>query len=101
MVNDFIFPLPLPVHIVFSIVGAVFFLIQYARKKYLYHLLVALAIPSTLLVYFCTNKLTFMLLGIEEAIMLILIFVFNSKAKKADEQKSEKVNEVSDEDSNS
>lgn len=101
MSNDFMFPFPLPFHIIFSIVGVIFFLIQYARKKLVYQLLVAFAIPSTLLVYFCNDKLTFTLLGLEELIMLILICVFLAKAKKLEDDKKEKTEEVSDENSNS
>lgn len=99
MANDFIFPFPLPFHVIFSIVGALFFLIQYARKKYVYMLLVAFAIPSTLLVYFCTDKLSFTLLGLEELILLILIFVFSAKSKKLEE--AQKAKEVSNENNNS
>lgn len=100
MINDFIFPFPLPFHIIISIVSVVFFLIQYSRKKYVYLLLLVFAIPSTLLVYFCRDKLTFTLLGIEEFVMLALIFVYIAKAKKQTEKRTEKVSEVSDENSN-
>lgn len=98
--NNYIFPLPFPAHLTFVIIGFLFFALMYARKKYVYHLLLAIAIPSTMLVYACQgSKLFYYLLGIEELILIVLIFVFiavqkRKLAKKEDENKKVTVNKT-------
>ena len=75
MNTNYVFPMPLPMHIVFCIIGLAFFLLQYYRKRYTYYLLLAFAIPSTLLIYFCKTDISYTILGIEEFILFILIIV--------------------------
>lgn len=98
MPNDYLFPFPLGFHIIFSVLGALIFLIQYVRKKYAYQLLMAFAIPSTLLVYFCKTETTFMILGIEELVILLLVIIFIFRAKKIEEkkEKEEKASKASE-----
>ena len=102
--NNYIFPLPLTAHIIFSIVGLFFFGYLYLRKKYLYHLLLAIAIPSTLLIYACYgNKILFFLFGLEQFILIVSIFVsiITLKLKQSKERKalSTQNTEENDEDS--
>ena len=108
MSTNYIFPLPFPVHIGFCIIGLLFFIIQYNRKKYIYQLLLAIAIPSTLLVYICRSDTAFMIFGLEELILFILIMVsiFITKKRLAKEEKEamkslDKNSEADNENSNS
>ena len=108
MSTNYIFPLPFPVHIGFCIIGLLFFIIKYNRKKYIYQLLLAIAIPSTLLVYICRSDTAFMIFGLEELILFILIMVsiFITKKRLAKEEKEamkslDKNSEADNENSNS
>lgn len=82
METNYLFPLPIPVHIIFCIVGVLFFAMQYYRKKYTYHLLLTFAIPSTLLIYACSSDMAYTILGFEELILFILILVSIALTKK-------------------
>ncbi|MEG0614269.1 MAG: hypothetical protein RR540_00825 [Oscillospiraceae bacterium] len=101
MTPGIIFPLPLPIHIIFCVISLVFFIIQYMRKKNAYLLLLAIAIPSTLLIYVCKTNLMYGLLGIEEFVLLVLIIIGIARSKKkTDKNTAEKVlieTETSDE----
>lgn len=94
--NNYVFPLPVPAHIVFSIIGFIFFMFMYFRKKYVYHLLLSLAIPSTLLIYLCKgSKLLYSLFGLEQLILIILIFVFIVVAKRKETKTQNSQNKAS------
>ena len=45
------FPLPLAYHIVLCVLGCVFFLAQFIRLKKPYQLMMAIAMPASLLIY--------------------------------------------------
>lgn len=70
-----VFPLPLGLHIAFAIVGFIFFFLQYRRKGFTYQLLLMVAIPSTLLIYYCNTEFTFWLLALEELVLIIWMLV--------------------------
>lgn len=91
MTTNFLFPLPFSVHIAFCIISVLFFGLQYYRKKYTYHLLLAIAVPSTLLIYVCKTDWAFTILGLEELVLFILILVslFFLKKKQAKEDAQE------------
>lgn len=84
--TSFVFPLKLPLHIGFCVIGTLLFALQYYRKRQYHQLLLAIAIPSTLLVYTCSTELSYFLLGVEEVVLYIIILVSmimsNRKAKK-------------------
>lgn len=81
-------------HIIFACVAAVFFLLQFVRTKRLYQLILAIAIPASLLIYIAPeNKTFFYGVGIAEAVMLLAAFIASTvrahkdaKQKKAEEQ---------------
>ncbi len=81
-----VFPLPLWLHIVFAVVGLAFYGYMYYTKRKPYHLLLALAIPSTLLVYLCQKGTAFVIFGIEQFAMLILIFITIAVSKKKEKE---------------
>jgi|APHig6443717817_1056837.scaffolds.fasta_scaffold07476_5 hypothetical protein len=81
--NPNTFPLSLTTHIVFCIISAIFFAIQYYRQGYKYQILSIFAIGATMLLYLSQNKMFFYGIGIAELIMVILIFVIMSIEKKS------------------
>ncbi|NLK71345.1 MAG: hypothetical protein GX286_07925 [Clostridiales bacterium] len=80
--NSNIYPLPFSTHLAFCLFSVAFFLFQYYRTGYKYQLLMAFAIPATLLIYISSNKLFFYSIGIFELIMLILVSISIAKEKK-------------------
>ncbi len=86
-----LFPVSMEKHIIFAVIAAVFFLLQFVRTKQLYQLVMAAAIPLSLLIYIDTENMTlFYGVGILEAVLLCTALVLNivqshkqSKAEKA------------------
>lgn len=85
MISNYLFPLPLPLHIGFCVVSVLFFGLMYARKKRTSHLLLTFAVPSTLLIYACKSELAFNILAVEEMLLfaLILISLFLDRKREA------------------
>ena len=102
MHGNVIFPLPLPVHIAFGVLGTIFFIAMYANKKSFYYLLLSASMASTFLIYLCTTKLSRSILGIEELVLyvLILVFMFIDRQKVKKKEK-EQQGATENEDSNS
>lgn len=101
MNTSIVFPIPLPLHIAFGVIGVIFFSWRYIVKKEPHHLLLTIAIASSFLIYICSEGLPRKILGIEELILyiLILISMFISSRKAAALEKSqteEESNENSD-----
>lgn len=99
MDTNVLVPLPLPAHIIFCIVGTLYFGFRYYQKNYLYYLLLAVAIPSTLLIYMSNERWYFIALAIEEFILAVMIFVNMRKVekqKKTEEKAAETVPEEPD-----
>lgn len=89
-----LFTIGLEKHIIFSSVACLFFLAQFLRTKRWYQLILAAAVPASLLVYFQPeNKTLFYGVGIAEAVLLVLAFVVNlvqsAKAKKEEKAKKD------------
>ncbi|HOV40188.1 MAG TPA: hypothetical protein PLM59_00195 [Oscillospiraceae bacterium] len=105
MTTNYLFPLPLPLHIAFCIISFLFFGAQYLRKKYTYHLLLSFAVPSTLLIYACSSDWAFTVFGFEQLVLYILIlvsiFLTKKKVAKEEEQSQNLLEEKSDENSDS
>ena len=86
-----LFPVSMEKHIIFAVIAAVFFLLQFVRTKQWYQLVMAAAIPLSLLIYIDTENMTlFYGVGILEAVLLCTALVLNivqshkqSKAEKA------------------
>ncbi|MCQ2417229.1 MAG: hypothetical protein MJ071_05390 [Oscillospiraceae bacterium] len=83
-----LFPIAFDKHVFFSVFAFVFFIAQFIRTKQWYQLIMAIAIPASLLIYLAPeNKTLFYGVGIGEAAALILALISSilqsSKAKKA------------------
>ncbi|MCQ2408590.1 MAG: hypothetical protein MJ065_08735 [Oscillospiraceae bacterium] len=73
-----VFPISFEKHLGFSIIAAVFFLLQFARTKRWYQLVLAAAIPLSLLIYVAPeNEKYFYGIGIMEGILLLLALLLN------------------------
>ncbi len=88
-----LFPITMDKHIVFCAVAAVFFLLQFIRTKRIYQLILAIAVPLSLLIYIAPeNETLFYGVGIGEAVLLALAFILNivqnAREKKAEKLKS-------------
>ena len=92
MHGNVIFPLPLPVHIAFGVLGTIFFIAMYAKKKSFYYLLLSASMASTFLIYLCTTKLSRSILGIEELVLYILILVFRPTESQEERKRTARGN---------
>ncbi len=85
-----LFPIGMEKHIIFCVVAALFFIIQFVRTKQWYQLVMAAAIPLSLLIYIDEeNTALFYGVGILEAVLLcgalVLSIVQARKQRKAEE----------------
>ena len=88
-----LFPIAMDKHIIFAVASSLFFLLQFIRTRKLYQLIMAVAIPASLLIYLAPENTTFFYgVGIAEAVLMLLAFVTgtirsakDSKAAKAAE----------------
>ncbi len=76
------FPLEFSKHVIFCIIGVLFFVLQYFRQGYKYQLITAAAILGTMLLYVNSSNAWRYGVGILEAILIIVIFVVMSIEKK-------------------
>lgn len=89
-----VFPISMVRHIIFAVVAGLFFLFQFIRVKRWYQIIVAIAIPITLLVYIDTeNTVLFHGVGWAEAVLLGAAFIAstvqNIMDKKKEKQKKQ------------
>lgn len=73
--NNNIFPLPFTAHLIFSCVAFLFFIFQYIRVKHKYQLIMAIAVPATLLLYVNSGKTWFYIIGLAELVLLLAALV--------------------------
>lgn len=88
-----IFPIAQDKHLIFVIIATVLFVLQFVRTKHWYQLVMALAIPASLLIYVDPeNKTLFYGVGILEAVLLLLSLLLNiiQSVKTAREEKWDK-----------
>lgn len=88
-----IFPISQDKHLIFCIIATVLFLLQFIRTKRWYQLVMALAIPASMLIYVQPeNKTLYYGVGVLEAFMLLLALILNivQSAKIAKAEKKAK-----------
>ena len=88
-----VFPISFEKHVGFCTIAAVFFLLQFVRTKRWYQLVLAAAIPLSLLIYIAPeNETYFYGIGIMEGVLLLLALVLNivqsRKLAKAEAEKA-------------
>ena len=94
-----LFPISMEKHIIFCVIAALFFLLQFIRTKQWYQLVMAIAVPLSLLIYIDEeNTALFYAVGILEAVLLcgaLVLYIVQSRrqnkedAAKADSDKQE------------
>lgn len=86
-----VFPIELKKHIFFCVVASIFFLLQFIRTKHWYQLVMAAAVPLSLLIYIDPdNNYIFYGVGVLEGVLLLLALVLNIIQSKK-EEKAEKL----------
>ncbi|WP_298481809.1 hypothetical protein [uncultured Ruminococcus sp.] len=86
------FPISFTYHLIFCIVAGLFFLIQFIRLRRPYQLILAVAIPASLLIYVGdpSNKTWFHTVGMFEVVLLLGAVVFSiverARTKKLEKQ---------------
>lgn len=81
------FPLEINKHIIFCIIGFVFFMFQFFRQGFRYQVMTAFAIAATLLLHINDSTAWRYGVGILELILIIAIFIVMTIEKKKAEQK--------------
>ncbi len=82
-----LFPISMEMHIGFALFALFVFGLQFIRLRKKYYLVLAAAIPCSLLAYVVDNTTFFYALGIAEGAALVLAFIL---AKTVDRDKEEK-----------
>ncbi len=86
------FPLDFWPHVIFCVVGALFFIFQFIRQKKAYQITTAVAIAATLLLYVGDYEIMRPAVGVIELVLIVLIFVLMflaSRKEKALEKSTE------------
>lgn len=98
--NPNLFPFPFKLHLIFSIIAFVFFIIRFTFDKKAYQAILAVAIPFSMTIWLSENKVWFYIVGIIELILLCVAFistiVYKSRHPQPTEEKTEKSTEESD-----
>ncbi len=99
-----LFPLAFKEHLIFGIVGVVFFLFQYYRLRRSYQAVMAIAIATTFFVYL--GESAHNIIGLAELVLMILVVISlikdsieEKKKKKSGEDKqiTENIENISEE----
>ncbi|MBR5514507.1 MAG: hypothetical protein IKV85_11080 [Ruminococcus sp.] len=73
--NPNLFPFPFELHIGFSIVAFVFFMLRYFFDKRPFQLIFALAIPFSLTLWLSDNKIWFYTVGAIELLLIVIAII--------------------------
>ena len=72
-----LFPFPFGLHIVFTVIAVIFMVYRFVKEKCPYQIIMAVAIPISLIIWVSENKTLFYAIGIIE-LVLILAAIFTS-----------------------
>lgn len=87
------FPITQDKHLIFCILATLLFLIQFIRTKRLYQLIMAIAIPASLLIYVKPDDPKWYYgVAVAEAVLLLLALILNiiQSVKASKKEKAEK-----------
>ena len=91
MDNSF-FPISMPLHIILALMALLVFGMQFIRYRKSHHLILAIALPCTLLPYLSDNQTFFYMVGVFEGAALILSAILS---QTIDRDKSENADDKS------
>ena len=77
-----LFPFPIGLYAIFCVIALAFFVFRFMKEKAPYQLIMAIAIPFSLLIGLSNGKTLFYLVGIVELLLLISAFVVSIVCKK-------------------
>lgn len=84
-----LFPYPVKLHVIFCIVAFAFFLLRFIRHKRIYRLILAVAIPISLLIQVSDSKMLYYFIGGVELVLLITAFISSFFDKHVDTEGKE------------
>lgn len=77
-----LFPFPFGLHLMFCIVSLIFFVFRFVKGKSPYQLIMAVAIPFSLIIWLSSSKTLFYTVGIVEAVLLVTAFITSIVCRK-------------------
>lgn len=99
--NPSLFPFPFKMHLIFACIGAIFFAYRFFTQKRPYQLIMAIAIPASLIIWLSESRTLFYGLGIAEAVLILAAavtsIIFKAPAESEDDEESEEAEESGDE----
>ena len=75
------FPFPFTMHLVFCCISLIFFLYRFSAEKKPYQLILAIAIPFSLILWLSDSRSLFYFVGAAEFVMLIAAFIASIACK--------------------
>ena len=73
--NPTLFPFPFNMHLIFACLATVFFVYRFATQKLPYQLIMAIAIPASLLIWVSESRTLFYAVGIIELVLILSALV--------------------------
>ncbi|MDE6679113.1 MAG: hypothetical protein K2K02_08740 [Ruminococcus sp.] len=70
-----LFPFPFSLHLLFCCFSLIFFLFRFIKEKYPYQIIMAVAIPFSLVIWISESKPLFYTVGIVETVLLLTAFI--------------------------
>ena len=77
-----LFPFPFRLHLGFCCIALVFFVLRFIKEKLPYQLIMAVAIPFSLIIWISNSKTLFYTVGIIELVLIVSAFVTSIVFKK-------------------
>ena len=78
-----LFPFPFSMHLVFCLISLVFFTWRFSKEKKPYQIILAFAIPLSMILWFFENdKPKFQMVGLVEGVLLLAAFISTFFGKK-------------------
>lgn len=91
------FPFPFGLHVVFCCISLVFFLYRFIVQKSPYQLIMAVAIPFSLVIWLSNSKTLFYAVGIVELVLLVSAMITSVVCNKKNKKNVENVNQQEEE----
>lgn len=96
-----LFPFPFGLYAVFCVIALVFFVFRFVKEKAPYQLIMAIAIPLSLLIGVSNGKTLFYFVGIIELLLLISAFVTSIVCRKKTPETVPEKTETTEDETNS
>ncbi|MBR1592215.1 MAG: hypothetical protein IJ666_04310 [Ruminococcus sp.] len=84
-----LFPFPFGLHVAFSVFAVIFLVYRFVKEKYPYQLIMAAAIPISLIIWVSDNKTLFYAIGIIELVLMLIAMLTSMFIKKPEKKPAE------------